>query len=51
MSGAKVQRLTDLLELFPHNKAIVDAVIKTRDHINSEARGGGQDSGKHIRRQ
>jgi hypothetical protein len=41
MSGAKTQSLTELMKLFPHNQTIIDAVIKTRDHLNDEARWGG----------
>lgn len=34
--------MTELLELFPNNPTILDAVIKTDDHINTVARYGGK---------
>lgn len=34
--------MTELLELFPNNPTVLDAVIKTEDHINRIAREGGK---------
>lgn len=40
--GARVHTMAELLELFPNNPTILDAVIKTEDHIFREACQGGK---------
>ena len=40
--SARYHTMTELLELFPNNPTILDAVIKTEDHINQIAREGGK---------
>lgn len=40
--SARYHAMTELLELFPNNPVILEAVIKTEDHINTVARNGGK---------
>lgn len=40
--GARVHTMAELLELFPNNPTILDAAIKTEDHIFREACQGGK---------
>lgn len=39
---ARYHTMQELLELFPNNPTILEAVIKTEDHINTVAREGGK---------
>lgn len=41
MTGARYHSMQELLTLFPNNATILEAVIKTEDHINTVARNGG----------
>lgn len=38
----KYHTMEELLQLFPNNPRILEAVLKTEDHINTEARQGGK---------
>lgn len=40
--AARYHTMVELLELFPNNPTILEAVIKTEDHINTVAREGGK---------
>lgn len=40
--SARYHTMQELLELFPNNPTVLDAVIKTEDHINRIAREGGK---------
>ena len=40
--SARYHTMQELLELFPNNPTILEAVIKTEDHINTVAREGGK---------
>ena len=40
--SARYHAMTELLELFPNNPVILEAVIKAEDHINTVARNGGK---------
>lgn len=40
--AARYHTMAELLELFPNNPTVLDAVIKTEDHINRIARDGGK---------
>lgn len=40
--SARYHDMTELLDLFPNNPVILEAVIKTEDHINTVARNGGK---------
>ena len=40
--SARYHAMTELLELFPNNPVILEAAIKTEDHINTVARNGGK---------
>lgn len=40
--SARYHTMTELLDLFPNNPVILEAVIKTEDHINTVARNGGK---------
>lgn len=40
--NARYHTMTEILELFPNNPVILEAVIKTEDHINDVARNGGK---------
>lgn len=40
--SARYHTMQELLELFPNNPTVLDAVIKTEDHINRVAREGGK---------
>lgn len=40
--SARYHTMQELLELFPNNPTILEAVIKTEDHINTIAREGGK---------
>lgn len=40
--AARYHTMDELLELFPNNPTVLDAVIKTEDHINRIARTGGK---------
>ena len=42
MTGARYHSMQELLTLFPNNATILEAVIKTEDHINTIARNGGK---------
>lgn len=40
--SARYHTMSDLMELFPNNPTIMEAVVKTEDHINTVARDGGK---------
>lgn len=40
--GARYHSMAELMELFPNNPRILEAVLKTEDHINTQARDGGK---------
>lgn len=40
--SARYHTMTELIELFPNNPTVLDAIIKTEDHINRIARDGGK---------
>lgn len=42
--------MTELLDIFPHNMTILDAAIKTEDHIRTQALWGGAHHGLSFRR-
>lgn len=42
MTGARYHSMQELLTLFPNNATILEAVIKTEDHINTVARNCGK---------